>query len=465
LGRMFRPEISVGGGAKAILFTGGEFRLPLSPATVWPWGNGEIGNPANVPSGGFKLMRGKPGKVIARRATTAILTAGGLAVFTGIAGFAPAQAVPTARTGAVTVPCSVIALARVMASVSDGEVLSLAPHCTYLLNRGLPALSADLTIFGNDATLERSQAPGTAAFTILESDADALTINALNFKNGAGAITMLGGELTVNGGTFSGNTAADGGAIFEPFTGLNAPVVSDATFIANRATDSGGAIYDGDAGLDGVTAINCVFSGNQATNYGGAIFDFSIYQEISGSVFRGNRAEYGGAVLVDPDAGADLSNDVFEGNSATGDGGGIYSFYSVSIENGKISGNHADGQGGGLYSGPMGFDDSAMNTEFAENSAADGGAIGNFGASGVDLTEVTIARNRASQYGGGIDNESYVAAVNTLISRNGAGSSGGGIYSDVNNENYFMPTLTNSAVVDNEPDNCVPLGSITGCVG
>jgi predicted outer membrane repeat protein len=398
-------------------------------------------------------MHGKPEIIMAGAVATATMMAAGLA------GLAPAQAAPAAT---VSVPCSVRALVLDVTSISSGEELSLARGCTYLLAQGLAVVSEDLTIEGNGATLERSDAPGTPAFVILAADAASLTVSRLSFRNGDGGISMSGGALTVNGGTFTANTAADGGAISQLTAGGNGPVVSDASFIDNRATDSGGAIYDGDAQFGFANVTDCTFSGNEAANFGGAISDFSEGEGVTGSVFLGNRAGDGGALYLDPDGEDYLSHDVLEGNSASGNGGAVYSQFGLDVDNSKFADNHAGDQGGGLYIGLIELEDTVAATDFTGNSSTDGGAIGNVGESGLDLTDVTISGNHASAYGGGIYNEAEFDAVSTQITRNSAVSGGGGVY-NTDDSVGFTPTLTNSSVVDNQPDNCEPIGSVPGC--
>jgi predicted outer membrane repeat protein len=74
-----------------------------------------------------------------------------------------------------------------------------------------------------------------------------LTVNELNFRHGGGAIAVIDlGQLTVNGGTFTGNSAADGGAIYSN-ADISAPQINDATFARDTATGSGGAIYNNSA--------------------------------------------------------------------------------------------------------------------------------------------------------------------------------------------------------------------------
>jgi hypothetical protein len=156
-------------------------------------------------------MSGKLAGTAAGAVAAGAITAAGLCA-------APAA---LAAAAATDVPCSVTALAADISSASSGETLSLAAGCVYDLTAGLPVISQDLTIDGNAATLERSDAAGTPAFVILQADGGALAISKLNFRNGKGAISVTGlTSLTVNGGTFTANTATYGGAIYDSPDGL-----------------------------------------------------------------------------------------------------------------------------------------------------------------------------------------------------------------------------------------------------
>jgi hypothetical protein len=379
-----------------------------------------------------------------------------------------------AASAVVHVPCDPAALAADVAAAGSGTQLSLAPSCVYRLTAGLPVISQDLTISGHRATLERSYAPGTPAFTILHTDGGTLTVGKLNFRNGSGAIAVTGvGALTVNGGTFTGNTAVNGGAISD-IAGVHGPQVNGATFTANTATGSGGAIYD-DTGMAGVQVTDSTFTANTAANAGGAIFDFDAVDDaVTGSVFTGNTATSGGALFLDPNFQTTLSGDVVTGNTATGDGGGITSFFGLDIENSRISGNQAGGRGGGLFASllaPGGRTMTIDGTDFQGNSAADGGGIyDSLAQVTMDLTNVRISGNHVSASGGGVYNTGAVDAVNTRIVRNSA-AAGGGIFDTaaVSGGNFPIPaatfTLTTSQVLRNRPDNCEPAGSITGCAG
>jgi hypothetical protein len=76
-------------------------------------------------------------------------------------GCAPAALAAPAPAVVVHVPCSAAALAADLASAANGETLSLAASCKYVLTAALPDISQNLTIDGNQATLERSAASGT----------------------------------------------------------------------------------------------------------------------------------------------------------------------------------------------------------------------------------------------------------------------------------------------------------------
>jgi predicted outer membrane repeat protein len=385
-------------------------------------------------------------------AVAAVATVGPYSAQTAQAAAAPVK---------VDVPCSAAALASDVTSASSGETLSLAPACVYLLVAGLPVISQDLTIAGNGATLKRSLAPGTPAFTILEVDAGTVALSRLNFRNGRGAIVVNNiGNVMVSGGTFTGNAATDGGAIAD------------------------------NSALDGLTVKGATFIGNTATN-GGAIFDFSaVGATVTDSTFFGNHAINGGAIFADPDVETSLSGIVAHGNSATA-GGGIYNVTNVAVTNSRIWDNRASGQGGGLYnSGAQPGQAQVTSTVLRGNSAQDG--AGAYNADGiVSFSDSMISGNYARASGGGLYDSGdprgqlgNLSLTDSQVTGNHARASGGGIYNDsgevdaastriavntaaagggIDTHGAVTVTLTASTVIKNIPDNCEPPGSITGC--
>src|SRR5450755_1348007 len=144
--------------------------------------------------------------------------AAGLAAAIALAAAQPALAAPAlaAPALAVMVPCSPVALAAAITGATSNETLELAASCRYVLTIALPAISENLTIKGNGATLQRSTAAGTPPFAILAATSGNLAISRLSFRNGSGGAISYqsgsapGGDVTITGGTFAGNA---GGAI------------------------------------------------------------------------------------------------------------------------------------------------------------------------------------------------------------------------------------------------------------
>lgn len=351
-------------------------------------------------------------------------------------------ALATARPD-VKVPCDSASLASDIASAARGETLSLAAGCVYRLTAALPALTQDMTILGNGATLERSTAAGTPAFSLLSVTDGAISITDLNFRHGensyyAGAITNTGGAVTVNGGTFTGNSGINGGAIY---AGLGYFAVNNAAFTGNKSGDNGGAIeaYSGVIHITG-----CVFYGNSAA-YGGAIFLQALTYGTPGNAFVtdsrviGNRASQWGGGIANAGGGLDLTGT-------------------------RMIHNHAGTYGGGLFTFGRA---AATHTALIANSAKlDGGAVFNGDDDSFTFVDGLFSYNYAGGKGGGIENQGQATFTDSTIRHNIAAGGGGGIQDT--NQAYSNPastTLTSSAVADNKPDNCEPLGTIAGCAG
>jgi predicted outer membrane repeat protein len=396
---------------------------------------------------------------------------------------------------AVSVPCNATDLANDINAAASGATLNLAPGCVYRLTAGLPTVGQDLTITGSGATLMRSPAAGTPQFAILQADAGTLTVDDVNFTNGNPAISAYNeANLTVSGGAFTGNSAADGGAI-SAATGAGNLSVTGATFTGNSATDAGGAINTSEA--SGTTTVsNDRFTGNSATNAGGAIYDFNVTgAQISGSRFTGNQSAYGGAIVDNSLSGETLNGVAALSNSASADGGGLYSLYvSTSVTNSTFVGNQAGMLGGGLYQGFLNYSLTGMTMTGSavlgnsaqsgggiysqdqtlqlsgsairgNNATADGGGIYNDGqADGYDTVTMgtsNVSHNSARGNGGGVYNIGELDASSSWIVHNTAASDGGGIYNGPGGFNSV--SLTSSGVLQNRPDNCAPPGSVTAC--
>jgi predicted outer membrane repeat protein len=295
-------------------------------------------------------------KLMGVTARTAVI---GAVIVLGSAAAAQGAMAGPAPSGIVIVPCNTPALISALSGASNGEKLQLAFGCTYQLTAPLPDIDTDLTIVGLGATLERSEADGTPAFTILTVDGGDVTFVEVNFRNGfgykddcgevhgdcgevddndsAGAIANEGGSVTVLGGTFTDNYSENyGGAIANDDGTLT---MTSTYFIDNHAYRVGGAIYNEGT----MTLRSSHFLANGARR-GGAIYNEDTATVI-GTTFTQGRAEYGGALYNEDQA--TLSSVTIQKNEATY-GGGIYNDDAVTVASSNIVGNDAE-FGGGIY--------------------------------------------------------------------------------------------------------------------
>jgi len=129
-----------------------------------------------------------------------------------------------------------------------------------------------------------------------------------------------------------------------------------------------------------------------------------------------------------------------------------------------ISDNHATGQGGGIDSvgAPLSFTGTTIS---GNRAGGDGGGIDNSpdfvppNTLSASFTDSLISGNHAGASGGGVYNQGPVDVSSTPITGNQA-ARGGGIY---DYGTAAMVTVTDPFPTGNTPDNCEPLGSITGC--
>src|ERR1700684_818734 len=170
---------------------------------------------------GYAYLRGYDymhHKLVRTSARTAVIGAVIVLGSTAAAQGAMAKGMPASAI--VPVPCSTPALISAISDASSGQKLLLAFGCTYVLTGALPDIDTNLTIVGYGATLERSNDVGTTDFTILTVDSGDVNLVEVNFRNGGGdadsgarGAIYNDGNLTVLGGTFTGNSSYYGGAI------------------------------------------------------------------------------------------------------------------------------------------------------------------------------------------------------------------------------------------------------------
>jgi hypothetical protein len=266
----------------------------------------------------------------------------------------PLPAAGVASSAGVTVGCDadegVRATALIQALTASNEypgadVIDLAPGCTYTLtsldnvgsrgNNGLPVITGDLTLNGNDATIRRDPL-AASDFRILEiGDGVTVVISGLTiahgsapgFNSGAGGGIANRGTLTVTNGTFVSNEAFFGGGIWNTGT----LTLANSTFSGNGGTRGGGISNSGT-----LTVMDSTFSNNAVVNYasglspvtslGGAISNAGSLT-ITNSTFSANTSQQSGAAINSGGSATTtltVTNGTFSDNDAPV-GGGIAS--------------------------------------------------------------------------------------------------------------------------------------------
>jgi predicted outer membrane repeat protein len=156
-----------------------------------------------------------------------------------------------------------------------------------------------------------------------------------------------------------------------------------------------------------------------------------------------------------------VNHATFIGNSST-DGGAIWSENNTStaaLSHDLFVNNNAQ-YGGAIYNNDnnmtIGWSTFRFNSATGED--AEGGAIYNDYI--VTISGSAFMLNKASYEGGAIYNDDATVTLNrSQLTVNRATDGGGGIY------NYDAGTVTLSAnlILANVPDNCEPIGTISGC--
>ncbi len=263
-------------------------------------------------------------------------------------------------------------------AADDGDEIIVHPG-TYDENINL--LGKAITVRSTDPV-----DPEVVASTIIDGGAVGRVISC---NHGEGPDTLISGFVVRNGDAFSGggmynhnssptvtfcaftsNSASYGGGMYNESA---SPTVIDCTFTENSTSTYGGGMHNRDDSSPIITG--CTFTGNTARS-GGGTFNFHSSPVFARCAFTDNVAESGAGTTNSVGGNAAFRNCSFDGNTATKRGGGIY----------NVNGSSP----------------TLNDCTFAENSAANGGAMGNW-SSAPTVTNCTFSANSA-QYGGALYN-------------------------------------------------------------
>ena len=297
-----------------------------------------------------------------------------------------------------------------------------------------------------------------------------------------GAICCSGGRLTLESCTFDNvNSRFTGGAVSAYLMDGDVSV-SNCTFTGNVSgplNGMGGALYcsRGPSGAGTLRLDGCTFRGNSAQN-GGAVatvrviddFESPIPVEMSGCTFRGNTADYSGGA-IDDEGDLSVTNTLFADNGAALQGGAICAGTSdpdwagakVDVWAGTVfRGNSATNSiadnrywtsGGAIAVAGEGYalKVTGRHVVFEDNRAESkttsyGGAIAAAAETSVDVDCAAFLANRATKSGGAVCSWGDTLGISMSIFSNNTVTAANGVGGAVAVENGVALTISNATV-------------------
>ncbi|HFD13117.1 MAG TPA: hypothetical protein ENJ32_11720 [Crenotrichaceae bacterium] len=334
---------------------------------------------------------------------------------------------------------------------------------------GLPTITSEITIRGNNAVIKRPADGGFDKFRIMRVDKGTLTLNKVTIENGVadfkgngpfapgvygGGINIIDSTVTIESSTITGSTATTGGGISATESDLNiidsyisynegggintdksTVTIQNTNITTNRGHIGGGLSLNRTT----LTLTNSIVSGNSVDSYGGGIDGQYSTFTIDGSTISNNVAgTYDGGGIHLGDGVLTLSSSTVSDNFSGRDGGGIKLDENAqgSIASSTIARNTASRGGGGveMWTNSLSIDNSTISSNTA---ATQGGGVTAWYGAAVTVTNSTVAEN-AAQEGSGAFNDpknSFIFFKNSIVASNklAKNCSGGGTRDSGNN--------------------------------
>ena len=307
-------------------------------------------------------------------------------------------------------------------------------------NNGLPSITSEITIQGNDSTLDLGGAAVGIRLARVSASGDLTVVDTTitggymyDATFGGGVFRVEGGDLTIDGSTLEGNaTRSYGGAIFA-LDDATLTITNDSTITGNSAF-RGGGVYS----RESATIIEeSDVSSNYASRSGGGVQANRGSLTITDSIINDNgweagqigvtgSVDYGGGVLSSR-ATLTIATTTIDGNYGDYGGGGVWvdNATGVTISQSAITNNVAEGAGGGVRWGTYGDSGaypatgSITNTTISGNVAEYGGGVV-VRVGELTLNNVTVSDNTAEYSGGGIIVFDDLILNRTIVSGNSA---------------------------------------------
>ena len=258
--------------------------------------------------------------------------------------------------------------------------------------------------------------------------------------NGGGIYVNAGSTATINGGVITGNSALQGGGIYNDGT---LTIGSNVTIANNTANDGSGIYNNGTLTITGGS-----ITANKATTAGGGIYNNGNIN-LSGGNITANTSQTSGGGIYNSST-LNISDNAIIANNTANDGGGIHNSGTLNITDGSITANTVTTNGGGIYNnGTLTISD---NVTIANNKAKDGGAIFTTGGT-LNINGGSITGNQATNRGGAIYNNGNINMSGGSITANTSQNDGGGIYNGATLNMQGNPVVSGNTSTDNGTDN------------
>jgi len=263
--------------------------------------------------------------------------------------------------------------------------------------------------------------------------------------------------------------------IDDDFGGCSAGSGADIiTLPADNYTLSGQLPYiSGDITINGAGAASTIIEANACnpveetcthTNLIFWVFDSGTLTLNDLTLQHGRNINNNNGGVMFSDGSVTINNCIITANKGTY-GGAIRNYYAgiMTISNSTISYSIADPSGGGF------FNDGTLtitNSTFLENSTINGGGgaiynyTGDYGVGSLTITNSTFSGNNAATNGGAIANigGGTLTLINTTLSVN-TGSTGAGIYNDGDSTLNFTNSIIANSITGSDCTNSGTIGT------
>ena len=285
----------------------------------------------------------------------------------------------------------------------------------------------------------------TATFTLK----DGKIINNSCHKSLGGGMYTFKGKVTIAGGSISNNQSyMDGAGAY--FNKNSTVTISGGAFSNNKVIKGAGAGF-GVSGQSQLTMTGGTVSGNTASNAAGVIVQGKAHLKLYGGTIAGNKATNGGGGLYVNRASADLYGGTIKGNTADKNGGGMYIYLST-VTMGKnllVDGNKAARQAGGAYVNSTTL--TLEGTKFTNNhSGMGGGGLWVYLCPEVTLTDIYAKGNTCDATGGGvvITKDTPAVMIGGVIEENQALQGGGLVVQNAATGSFTGVTIRNNKATE-----------------